>query len=169
MSTTQIREAVEAASKVLSEQPEKARGETTPAVAVVEDGLKCRVTGPSGETVHTDMAAGVGGGDSAPQPGWLMRAGLASCNATCIALRAAQCGIELSELEVTVSGQVDKRGMLGVDDSVAAGVNPLRLHVKVGAPDTSEKELRDLILWAKSHSPVGCTDLSSAEVDIQIV
>ena len=105
MSSVQIREAVGKVSRVLADQPEKAHVKNAPATANLVDGLKCLVTGPAGETLQTDMPAGVGGGATAPNPGWLMRAALASCNATCIALRAAKRGINLAKLEVTVSSE----------------------------------------------------------------
>ena len=168
MSTEQIRDAISKAAQTLTEQPEKARREDAPALCELEDGLRFRITGPGGELIHTDMPPGVGGGATAPRPGWLMRAALASCNATCIAMRAAQCGIELSHLEVTVSSWTNRRAFLGLDDSVSAGMQPLRLHVKISAPDTPEEELRSLVRWANAHSPVGCTDLSALEVDVQV-
>lgn len=81
---------------------------------------------------------------------------------------AAQRGIDLSELEVAVSGQVDKRGILGIDDGVSPGMNPLRLHVKIGASNASEEELRELVHWGEAHSPVACTDISAVEVEIEV-
>jgi uncharacterized OsmC-like protein len=168
MSTVQIREAIEKVSKVLSEKPEKARIKNPPATASLVDGLKCQVTGPSGEKLQTDMPAGVGGGATAPTPGWLMRAALASCNATCIAIRAAKGGINLAKLEVTVSSESDNRGMLGLDDNVPAGLQDLRVHVRINAPGTSAEDLDELVRWACSHSPVGCTDAPSAQVEVQV-
>ena len=82
MSTTKIREAIAKVTQVLAEHPEKARVKNAPATALLEDGLRCRVTGPAGELIHTDMPTGMGGSASAPNPAWFMRAALASCNAT---------------------------------------------------------------------------------------
>jgi uncharacterized OsmC-like protein len=168
MSSLQIREAIEKVSKVLTEKPEKARIKSPPATAALVDGLKCRVTGPAGETLLTDMPAGVGGGATAPNPGWLMRAALASCNATCIAMRAATQGVNLTKLEVTVSSESDNRGMLGLDESVSAGLQDLRVQVRISAPGRSAEELGELARWACSHSPVGCTDAPSAKVEVQV-
>jgi uncharacterized OsmC-like protein len=168
MSVAQIREAIEKVSKTLTEKPEKARIKSPPATASLVDGLKCEVTGPAGEKLQTDMPVGMGGGASAPNPGWLMRAALASCNATCIAMQAAKRGVNLTKLEVTVSSESDSRGILGLDRNVSAGLQDLRIHVRVGAPGTSAEELSELVRWACSHSPVGCTDVPSAQVDVQV-
>lgn len=168
MSTVRIREAIEKVSTALAQQPEKARVKNAPATAIVEDGLRCRVTGPAGELIHTDMPPGMGGAASGPNPGWLMRAALASCNATGIAMRAAKVGFNLTKLEVSVSSETDSRGMLGLDESVSAAMKPLRMHVKISAPEASAEELQNLVHWVCSHSPVGCTDPSAATVEVQV-
>ncbi len=154
MSTERIRDSIEQAARYLSEHPEEARYTDTPATAVVEEGLRCRVEGPGGYEVTTDMPKGVGGGDSAPSPGWLFRAALATCDATLIAMRAAQEGIELAGLEVTVDSESDDRGLLGMDDAVPAGPLSARVRVRIQAPDAKEDRLRELVEWAKAHSPV---------------
>lgn len=168
MSSVRIRETIAKTSKMLGEQPEKARIKNAPATATLVEGLKCRVTGPAGEQLHTDMPAGVGGAASAPNPGWLMRAALAACNATCIAMRAATRGISLAALEVTVTSESDNRGMLGLDETVPAGLQGMRVHVRVSAPGTGARELEELVRWACAHSPVGCAQLGAAQVDVQV-
>jgi uncharacterized OsmC-like protein len=168
VSSTRIREAIEKAAKVIADHPEKARVKNAPATATVEDGLRCRVTGLAGELLHTDMPPGMGGGGTAPNPGWLMRAALASCNATGIATRAARAGIHLTKLEVSVSSETDSRGVLGLDENVSAAMKPLQMHVKISAPGTPAEDLRELVNWVCSHSPVGTTDPSTASVDIQV-
>jgi uncharacterized OsmC-like protein len=169
MPNANIREAIEKVSKIIADQPEKARAKNAPATAVFEGELRCRVIGPAGETLQTDMPVSVGGGATAPAPGWLMRAALASCNATCIAMRAAQLGVNLTKLEVTVSSETDNRGMLGLNDGISAGMQGLRSQVKISAPGMSAEELKKLVHWGASHSPVGCTNATSANVDIEIV
>ena len=168
MSSTSIREAIEKTTRALAEHPEKARVKNAPATAVVEDGLRCRVMGPSGELVHTDMSPAMGGGGTAPNPGWLMRAALASCNATGIATQAAKAGINLTRLEVSVTSETDGRGVLGLDEDISPAMEPLEMQVKISAPGTPSEDLRRLVERVCSRSPVGCTELSGATVNIQI-
>ena len=168
MSTEKIRQAIAKVAEVLAEHPEKARVKNAPATALLEDGLRCRVTGPAGELIHTDMPAGMGGGASAPNPAWFMRAALASCNATGIATQAAKLGIDLEKLEVTVSSETDSRGVLGLDEAVSAEMKPLQIHVKISAPQASVEDLEKLVTWVCSHSPVGCTDPNTATLDVQV-
>src|SRR5437016_4147451 len=74
-----ITEAVAAAKTYLEAHPDEARYRDSAAVARLIDGLRVEVTGTGGESATTDMPAGIGGTASAPSPGWLLRAAIASC------------------------------------------------------------------------------------------
>jgi uncharacterized OsmC-like protein len=168
MPATSIREAIEKISKVLSEQPEKAKSKNVPAAARVLDGLRCEVSGPNGETLHTDMPPAMGGAASAPNPGWVLRAAIASCTATAIAMRAAKLGVNLTTLEVTVESYSDNRGLLGLDDKVPAGLSSLVTRVKIGAADAPPEQLRELAEWGDHHSPVACTARISPSYALEV-
>ena len=86
-------------------------------------------------------------------PAWFLRAGMASCAATVIAMRAAKLGIALTALEVTVESDSDLRGILGLDEKVSAGLNPMRTKVRISG-DAEPPALRALVEWADAHSPV---------------
>jgi uncharacterized OsmC-like protein len=171
MSTTGLREALESIARVIEEQPEKARATGNPATAHLEQGLRMSVTGPNGESLYTDMPVAVGGGATAARPGWLLRAAVASCTATVIAMRAARLGISLDLLEVSVDSVSDNRGMLGLDDRVSAGMSSIRARVRLSARDASPEQLRELAAWGDAHSPVGCTvrNLPDFRVEVEIV
>jgi hypothetical protein len=64
-----ISQFLQAARSYLSEHADEARSRDSAATAVVEDGLRCRVEGPDGATIYTDMPAGVGGRSTSPSPG----------------------------------------------------------------------------------------------------
>lgn len=166
-----VAEAIDKLAKRFTDQPDKARTKNAPAMARLEDGLKFHVTGPAGEKVLTDMPPPMGGAGSGPNPGWLLRAALASCNATVIAMRAAQQGVKLKALEVTVESDSDNRGLLGLDENVSAGLFGLRTRVKIGAEGATPAQLREIVEWGEAHSPVGCTirNAPSATTDIEIV
>lgn len=154
MSFTSIRDAVHRTIQHLAERPDKARSADRPATAVIEEGLRCRVEGPHGWTIVTDMPKALGGGGAAPTPGWLSRASQACCLATVIALRAAQEGIAVTTLEVVVDSESDTRGMLGMDDSVPAGPLTARARVRIAAAGVAPERLREIVRWADGHSPV---------------
>jgi len=168
MPATDIREALDRLGRVLTAQPEKGRTKNVPATARLLEGLRCEVKGPNGETAYTDMPPAVGGAASAPNPGWFLRASIASCTATAIAMRAAKLGVQLTTLEVTVESQSDNRGMLGLDDRVSAGMSPITTRVKIGARDVPADQLRELAHWGDRHSPVGCTARESPTCSIEV-
>lgn len=168
MAATAVREALEKLGTLITEQPEKARARNVPATARLLEGLRCEVKGPNDETAHTDMPPAVGGAASAPAPGWLFRASVASCTATAIAMRAAKLGIDLTTLEVTVESHSDNRGMLGLDDSISAGLFTITARVKIGARDISADQLRELAQWGDRHSPISCTARSSPSYSLEV-
>lgn len=156
MGDPRVREAIERTSAALSADPAKARVKNPAATARLTEGVKCEVTGPRGERFSTDMPPAMGGAASAPNPGWVLRGALASCTATVIAMRAAKLGIALRSLEVEVESESDTRGLLGLDESVSAGLGPIRTRVRI-AGEADERTLRELVAWGEAHSPVGCT------------
>jgi uncharacterized OsmC-like protein len=165
---TDIREAIEAASGHLRAHPEEARYTDSPATARLTTGLRVVTTGPNGESVDTDMVAAVGGSDSAPSPGWLLRAAEASCIATLLAMRAAQTGATITNLEVEVDSESDDRGILGLDDSVPAGPLSTRIRVRIVAPGLDDKKVRGLVDWAVDHCPVVDAVRRSVPVTVEI-
>ena len=152
-----VRDALDSLARALEANPEKARVKNVPARARRVEALRCSVEGPNGESLQTDMPKPMGGAASGPNPGWLLRAAMASCTATAIAMRAAREGIELSTLEVNVESMSDNRGLLGMDESVSAGFDAMKMKIRIGAHGRAAHELRALAEWGDAHSPVGCT------------
>lgn len=154
MSIENVRKSIEGAIGYLNEHPNEARYTDTAATATIEETLRCHAIAPDGTAVKSDMPSSVGGGGAAPSPGWLMRAALANCDATLIAMRAAQLGMQLTELEVIVDSESDDRGLLGMDDSVRAGPLSIRTRIRIAAEGATDQALREIVEWAERHSPV---------------
>ena len=125
MDAKHIQSSIAAVVDYLNETPSAAISKDSMAVAVLEEGLRCRVRGA-----------------------------LATCDATMIAMRAAVEGVPLTELEVKVDSDSDDRGLVGADDTVPAGPIKMRVHVRVISPAPAEK-LKEIIEWAEKRSPVG--------------
>jgi uncharacterized OsmC-like protein len=51
----------------------------------------------------------------------------------------------------------DDRGLLGMDDSIPAGLLNARIRVRIGAEGMAPERLREIVEWAEAHSPVGDT------------
>jgi uncharacterized OsmC-like protein len=155
MSNQNVREALERAQRLFRERP-SAAAKRVPAKALWQNGLACEISGPEGQRVVTDMAKPLGGCDTGPSPGWLLRASLASCTATAIAMRAAVRGVELRELEVVVYADTDVRGAVGID-GISLALSGMRMAVRIGSDGAAEEQLREIVEWAASHSTVAAT------------
>ena len=149
-----IGEAIRSATEYLTAHPDEARYTDSEAVATLDESLKITVKAPDGRTVTTDMVKGVGGTDTAPSPGWLFRAAVASADATLIAMRAAMVGVDLTSVEVTVDSESNDYGILGIDETVPPGPLSVRTRVRVGTKDADEATVRGIVDWAVAHSTV---------------
>jgi uncharacterized OsmC-like protein len=150
--TDAIRSAIEDAGAYLTEHPDEARYTDALAAARVEDGLRIRVDGPTGESLVTDMPGAVGGGGAAPSPGWFLRAAVAACVTSLAVMRAAQLGIEGFSCDVEVDSESDDRGILGLDPAVPGG--PLSMRIGFRMAGAAPERLDEVAHWAVEHCPV---------------
>lgn len=150
--------AVQRVQSVLKRRPEAAVHEDTPATARWHGGTRVVTSGADGAQLLTDMPVELGGSGDQVTPGWLFRAGLASCATTSIVLAAAAEGIPLAALDISVGSRSDVRGLLGMRDEagepVDAGPADLHLQVRIDAPGVDPHRLRALVEQAVRCSPV---------------
>lgn len=165
--TDVIRTAIEGASTFLTEHPDEARYTDSLAAARVTEGLRIRVEGPNGESLETDMPSAVGGGSSAPSPGWILRAAVAACVTSLAVMRAAQLGIEGFTCEVEVDSESDDRGILGLDASVPGGPLSMRIGFRISA-ETSDR-LEEVANWAVDHCPVSDAVRRAVPVRVELL
>jgi len=158
MGMEQIATSLARVASVLRRKPHAGLGDDSEATARWEGGLRTSVRSDTGTSVATDMPTELGGEASAMTPGWLLRAGLASCSATRIAMAAAAEGIALQSLEVRATSRSDARGMLAIPelDGRAVPARPLSmaLHVRISAPGVPDVRLRALVASTANCSPV---------------
>jgi uncharacterized OsmC-like protein len=168
MGESEIATKLAAARTYLRSNREDARYRDSPATATVEGGLRVRTTDPAGAEIVSDMTEGVGGGGTAPSPGWLLRAANASCIATLIAMRAAEEAVELKGLQVTVDSESDDYGILGLDEAVPSGPLSMRVVVRVGSASASEDRVRAIVAWGVAHCPVCDAVKRAVPVDVVV-
>lgn len=168
MSVEGIRKSVESAINYLKQHPEEAEYTDSLATAVVQEDLKCRIEDPEGREIVSDMPPSVGGGNTAPSPGWLLRAAEASCVATLIAMRAAQVGLLLDEIQVKVDSESNDYGILGIDESVPVGPIATSVRIRVAGGGEEEDAIREVVQWAYEHCPVTDAVRRAVPVETQI-
>jgi uncharacterized OsmC-like protein len=158
MSSKAIAAAVRRVEDILRRRPSRALHDDAPATARWEGGTRVVASHANGTRVATDMPSELGGSGDCVTPGWVFRAGVASCAATTIAMRAAAAGIELDALAVDVHSKSDTRGLLGMDDEegrrVNAGPCEMRLEVRISARGHPDDALRRLVEASMACSPM---------------
>ena len=161
MSLQDVGVALKRAMAALQRRPEMGIHSNPNAVARWESGTRVVVHSPDGAKVVTDMPKEIGGTGDQVSPGWLFRAGIASCATTSITMAAANEGVDLTALEVRVESHSDARGLLGMSDPggvpVYAGLYDVALHVTIAASGTTTAGLTQLVESCLAHSPIPCS------------
>lgn len=172
MTMRDLATAMQLAESALRRRPESAMQDDAPATARWQGGTRFVSSHANGMSVATDLGTGLGGTGDQVSPGWLMRAGLASCAATSILMSAAAAGIELTALEVVARSRSDTRGLLGMTDAdgapIAPGPSGMQLIVRIAAPGISDERLRALVEESQRRSPVPCAIQTPVPIELRI-
>ena len=172
MALQNVGAAVKRVMAAFQRRPEMGIHVDTPAVARWESGTRVLTRDAHGVEVATDMPVELGGSGDQVTPGWLFRAGIASCAATSITLVAASEGIELTALEVDVGSRSDARGLLGMSGPdgapVYAGPFDVELRVTIAANGANAAELTALVERCLGHSPVPSALVTATPFALQI-
>jgi uncharacterized OsmC-like protein len=87
---------------------------------------------------------GVGGAGAAACSGDLLLGALAACAQITCQMVAAAMGIPTQRIAVTVEGEMDLRGTLGISKDVPVGFESIQLNFDVAAPEATPEQLRAL-------------------------
>lgn len=172
MTMQTIAAAMQRVESVFQRRPEAGLHDDAPATAHWQSGTRVVSRHANGTQVLTDMPSELGGSGDQVTPGWLLRAALASCAVTRIAMAAAAAGVELTRLDVSASSRSDARGLLGMANAngqpVPAGARDVQLAVRIAAHGVAEERLRALVEQSHGCSPVTASLQSVVPVDLRI-
>ena len=117
-------------------------------------------SGAGGEHRHTgdvefnaDHPAVLVGGDKAPTPVEFLLHAIAACITSGIGNIAAARGVTLTEVESTVEGDIDLRGILGLSGLVRNGYNQIRVHFRIKG-DAAPEKLQEIVAQSQARSAV---------------
>lgn len=126
--------------------------------------LTYTVTGEGEGSVGTVLAAGkhvfridepdaLAGDDIAASPVEIALGALIACQVVVFRLYAQALDIRVDEISVVAEGDLDVRGLFGIDESVRNGFNAIRLNATITGPESQERydELREAV---DAHCPV---------------
>lgn len=87
---------------------------------------------------------GVGGSGAAACSGDLLLGALAACAQLTCQLVATAMGVPTHKVEVTVSGDMDLQGTLGISKTVPVGFESIRVDFKIDAPQATPEQIKAL-------------------------
>src|ERR1700683_1002679 len=110
---------------------------------------------------------GVGGAGAGACSGDLLLGALAACAQITCQMVAAAMGIPTERIEVTVQGELDLRGTLGIAKDVPVGFESIQLHFDVAAPKATSEQLRGLREKTEQYCVVMQTLLQPPSVQVE--
>jgi uncharacterized OsmC-like protein len=114
---------------------------------------------------HAEAHKGVGGSGAAACSGDLLLGALAACAQLTCQLVAAAMGVPTRKIEVTVNGDMDLQGTLGLSKSVPVGFESIRVDFRIDAPEASPEQLRSLQEKTEQYCVVLQTMLHPPKID----
>ena len=131
-------------------------------------------SGAGGEHRHTgilefdaDHPAVLVGADHAPTPVEFLLHAIAACITSGIGNIAAARGVKLTEVESTVEGDIDLRGILGLSGQVRNGYERIRINIRI-AGDAPAEKLREIVEQSRARSAVFDVLSNGVPVDVTI-
>lgn len=104
-------------------------------------------------TFTVDEPAALAGDDEAPSPVEYALGALIGCQVVVYRLYAQQLGIQLDDIQIEAEGDLDVRGIFGVDAGVRPGFSEVRLTAHVTGPESQER-YDELLATVEAHCPV---------------
>ena len=93
---------------------------------------------------EAEAHAGVGGTGTAACSGDLLLGALAACAQVTCQMVAEAMGIVTERIEVTVTGDLDLAGTLGISEDAPVGFETIRTSFDIVAPEATEEQLESL-------------------------
>jgi uncharacterized OsmC-like protein len=129
-----------------------------------DDPMRIQIGTDAGDTRLNAVAhPAVGGYDDAPCSGDLLIASYAACQEITLRLVAVAMGIPLDRVELTVVGEWDARGTLGVDRETPVGFQRIHTTIKV-VSDAPEEQVQKLLDRYERYCVVGATLRTPPEI-----
>lgn len=132
---------------------------TVRSVTEGDDPMRCRIaTTALAEPVAWNVGAHemAGGAGELACSGDVLLASFAACQEITLRMVAAAMGITLDRVEVTVSGDMDFRGTMGLDPETPVGFTAIRTDIRLAA-DAPEDRLQRLAQRAERYCVVAST------------
>ena len=158
-------EAVGALVAAVADDPEQ--GQTEWQATVTWTGaFRSEVSIRDFDPIPSDEPAGLGGSDTAPNPVEQVLGALGNCLAVGYAANASAAGVEIEDLKIELSGDLDLQTFLGLKPGHAGyGGLSVKVHLESDATEEQLAALHDKVV---SSSPVGHTLSNPVPLNIEL-
>ena len=120
-----------------------------------------------GRAIYAAQAhAGVGGEGTGPCSGDLLLGAYAACAQLTTQMVAEAMGIQTERINVTIEGDLDLKGTLGIDPNAPVGFSAIRARMEVVAPTASAEQLAALREKAEKYCVVLATLRTPPPIEI---
>ena len=102
---------------------------------------------------HIDEPTGLAGDDVAASPVEIALGAFIACQIVVYRLYAQNLGIVIDSIDAIAEGDLDVRGLFGIDKSIRPGFSAIRLSIRVVGPETYER-YTELQLAVDANCPV---------------
>jgi uncharacterized OsmC-like protein len=120
-----------------------------------------------GRAIYAAQAhAGVGGEGTGPCSGDLLLGAYAACAQLTTQMVAEAMGIQTERIAVTIEGDLDLKGTLGIDPNAPVGFSAIRARMEVVAPTASAEQLAALREKAEKYCVVLATLRTPPPIEI---
>ena len=136
----------------LQKNPEVAARALFRAQTRLVEGTQCSVSIRNFPAFHVDEPANLAGTDTGPTPVELLLVSLGTCQEIVYSLYAHMMGIQLESVTVDLQGQLDIRGLFGIDESVASGYQKVTFETRITS-NADASEIENLIRIVESRCP----------------
>jgi uncharacterized OsmC-like protein len=116
-------------------------------------------------TIDADHPEVFAAADRAPTPTEIVLSALASCLTAGVAAVAQHRGIQLRSVRAIVEGDIDVRGILGMDPEIRNGFSAIRVMFEIDA-DASDEDIRALVAQSQKRSAV--FDIITNPTDVHV-
>jgi len=106
--------------------------------------------------------------DNGATPVEMVLAGLASCLTAGVAAVAQNREIQLKSVSATLEGDMDVRGILGMDSDVRNGFSGIKVTYKIDA-DASPEDIKALVAQSQKRSAVYDIITNPTDVSVEVV
>ncbi|WP_211346627.1 OsmC family protein [Panacagrimonas perspica] len=114
---------------------------------------QCGVSVRKHTALLVDEPAELAGADTGPNPVELLLASLGTCQEITYCLFANVMGIELDSVTVDLKGQMDVRGLFGIDESIPPGFQKITFETRI-VSNADAEDIQKLIRLVESRCPV---------------